>query len=120
MLKRLCVVCVVIIVSAGSALAQGKMVVGAGWSSSCGLWTQVRKTNSPERGLSEQWVTGYLSAANELDLPDIPDLLKGEDFDRLMAWIDNYCLEHPADRLYQAASRLEGELVRRHPVKTPD
>jgi hypothetical protein len=95
------------------------MVVGAWWSSLCGLWTQVRKTNSPERGLVS---SGYwcLSAANEMDLPHIPDLLKVEDFDRLMAGIDNYCLEHPADRLYQAALRLEGELVRRHPVKTAD
>ncbi len=119
-MKRLFVVCVVVAVSTGSALAQTKSVFGVGWSSSCGLWTQVRKTSSPERGLSEQWVAGYLSAANEIDLPDIPDLLKGEDFDRLLAWIDGYCHEHPLDRLYQAASRLEGELIQRHAVRPPD
>lgn len=120
MVKLLCVACVFIAVSAGSALAQTKRVFGVGWSSSCGLWTQVRKTDFPERGLSEQWVAGYLSDANEIDLPDTPDLLKGEDFDQLMAWIDNYCLEHPADRLFQAASRLEAELIRRHSVRPAD
>lgn len=119
-MKRLCVVCVVLAVSAGNALAQTKRVFGAGWSSSCDLWTQVRRTNSPERGLSEQWVAGFLSAGNEIDLPDVPDHLKDEDFGRLLAWIDNYCREHPVDKLYQAVSRLEGELIRRHPAKRPD
>jgi hypothetical protein len=120
MCKRLYVVCVAVAVSAGSPLAQTKRVFGAGWNSSCGLWTQVRKTSSPERELNEQWIAGYLSDANEIDLPDTPDLLKGEDFEQLMAWIDNYCLEHPADRLFQAASRLEAELIRRHSVRPAD
>ncbi len=60
----------------------------------------------------------YLSEANlvgpDIDAPDIPDLLKGEDWTGLTDWIDNYCNAHPLDKLYTAANGLVVELGRRH------
>jgi hypothetical protein len=89
----------------------------------CGAWTQARKTHNVDEIPMEHWVAGYLSEANfvgpDLQAPDIPDLLKGEDWAGLTTWIDNYCIGHPRDQLYTAANALVVELTSRHPTPTP-
>jgi hypothetical protein len=65
--------------------------------------------------LMEQWVVGFLSGINWTGgaVADVPDLLKGRDFDGFMAWIDNYCRAHPLNKLDEASSELLLELGRR-------
>jgi hypothetical protein len=59
-----------------------------------------------------QWVAGYLSAANNVAfVNDKEDVLKGSDFDGLMAWIDNYCRANPLDTVEKAAVQLLAELI---------
>ena len=73
----------------GVGSAQARWVFGG--LSSCGAWTQARTTNAPERLNMEDWIAGYLSNFNSLtNDSDVPDFLKDEDWDGLIAWIDNY------------------------------
>jgi hypothetical protein len=63
----------------------------------------------------EDWIAGYLSNFNTLiNDPDVPDFLKDEDWDGLVAWIDNYCTANPLDKLDEAARALELELTEHH------
>ena len=69
---------------------------------------------TPVRLLMEQWITGWLDRANfKLD----PDILKGEDWLGVMAWI-KYCAAHPLDKLSTAVGALEQELMARHPAQS--
>jgi hypothetical protein len=63
----------------------------------------------------EDWIAGYLSAFNSLtDDPATPDFLKDEDWDGLIAWIDNYCAARPLDKLETAGRSLVLELAEHH------
>ena len=60
------VICAVLIFAAGeNSLAEPVVsIIGQG-NNSCGSWTQQRQAApSIARGLSQQWVAGYLSGAN--------------------------------------------------------
>jgi hypothetical protein len=46
--------------------------------------------------------------------PMMQVLLKDEDWDGLIAWIDNYCAAHPLDKLDTAARSLVVELAEHH------
>ena len=112
---KLCLVGVVVAVGIGSA--EARLILGHGLTL-CGAWTQARITNAPQRLSMEHWVAGYLSNFNTLndENPNIPDLLKGQEWDGLMAWIDTYCAAHPLDKVDRAARTLELELLRQHLV----
>jgi hypothetical protein len=86
---------------------------------SCGLWTQYhpQKENVVAASL-EAWVLGYLSATNlwlgvMAKNPDA-DILKGQDRDGLMAWVDNYCAKNPLEKINTAAQELGKELAGKH------
>ena len=78
----------------------------------------VQQTHNVDQIPMEHRVAGYLSEANfvgpDLEAPDIPDLLKGEDWAALTTWIDHYCAAHPLNQLYTAANALVVELTSRH------
>ena len=117
MFKRLVVASVIVVATGRVAHPEVRYGLGHGLSS-CGAWTQARELHNIDQMNMEQWVAGYLSEANlvgpDIDAPDIPDLLKGEDWAALTDWIDNYCNAHPQDKLYTAANGLVVELGRRH------
>jgi hypothetical protein len=58
----------------------------------------------------EQWVVGYMTGANAA-LPDDEDILKGLDFDALMARVDEFCQAHPQEDLSFAANVVALDLV---------
>jgi hypothetical protein len=115
MVARL-VVLAVVMAGIGQALAQ-QFMMGQG-SSSCGSWTEARKTKDLHQDAQQQWVFGFLSGANLgfLDLttktvtPYAPDFLKGRDFDSVVAWMDNYRTAHPLDEIATGAIALLAEL----------
>jgi hypothetical protein len=119
MLKQL--VCVVGIIAAQPVQA-GNFVIGSG-TASCGTWTQARKAQSTISSLLAQWVAGYLSSANVNDSSP-SDILKDQDYDGLMAWVDKYCQENPLDVIGTAAQKLLEELLVRQDkepkTKPPD
>jgi hypothetical protein len=110
---------VMVTATTGQASAQSNqeshLIMGQGtWS--CGVWTEARSTKALVQYSLMQWVAGFLSAANagvvsdKLITPYGPDILKGKDFEGLMAWVDNYCRAHPLDPIGTAAIALVGEL----------
>ena len=90
----------------------GYGVLGEG-TASCGEWTKVRaEKNSSSAFVSGAWVQGYLTAFN-LYGPASNDITKGTDAEGVMAWVDNYCVQHPLDDLSTAADNLVVELSKR-------
>jgi hypothetical protein len=87
-------------------------VLGVG-TLSCEVWTKERADRSDERHfINSAWVQGYLTAANVFG--DGPShLAQGIDADGIMAWIDRYCAQHPAEALTVAAKALVDELKQR-------
>jgi len=60
----------------------------------------------PERGfVYETWLSGYLTAFNAYS-PGVSDILTGEDFASAVAWIKNYCRDHPTAVVHRAAVKL--------------
>ena len=104
---RMMVIAIVTLIARGQAQPQ-KFAFGEGIAASCGVWQQARQASSLKRGLMAQWVVGFLSGVN-LESPST-DFLLGNDFDGLMAWVDNYCQSHPLDKVATAASNLVIEL----------
>jgi hypothetical protein len=119
MIPRIIVAIVIVAIGIDSVHGEGRWVLGHGLSL-CSAWTEARKTYNVDQIPMEHWVAGYLSEANfvgpDLQAPDIPDLLKGEDWTALTTWIDNYCAAHPVNQLYAAANALVVELTSRHPA----
>jgi hypothetical protein len=85
---------------------------GAG-TQSCGQWLASRlhgqevlphQSDANPNNLS--WVLGWLSAAGYY----LPSALRDTDPDAVAAWVDNYCREHPLEKLQVAAASLVDEL----------
>ena len=88
--------------------AKAVLLLGEG-GSSCGTWTQLRKTPRDFYPLAA-WVLGYLSGvATSTNV----DLLRNTDSSAVTAWVDKYCAEHPLDTIYKAAEVLASELATR-------
>jgi hypothetical protein len=74
---------------------------------SCGTWTMERTTGGNQA--LEYWVLGYLSGVNALGSNDA-DILANTDANAVWAWMDNYCHQHPLDKLPTAVGPLLHEL----------
>jgi hypothetical protein len=76
---------------------------GAG-RGSCGTWTVDRRTQQamPE----EQWVLGFIAGQADLSQGLSPsarlDPLKRVDAEGVFAWMDNYCRDHPLNKIIDA------------------
>jgi hypothetical protein len=74
---------------------------------SCGKWTEARRTTTGQ-GLYIQWLAGFLSGLNIESKG--PDVLNGQGFDALMAWVDNFCRANPLEPIATAGFALMKEL----------
>ena len=87
-----------------NAADPGPMIYGFG-ALSCGKWLAAAQ-NSVDRGLNTAWVLGWVSAAGSYGhLPDT-------DAEAITAWIDNYCRDHPLDKIADASAALVQELAK--------
>jgi hypothetical protein len=91
-----------LVAAISTAQAQERAVIGPA-SFSRGKWTNTPK-RSPERGVYEKWVLGYLSGVNVHQTG--PDFLRDTDAEGLTAWIDNYCRRNPLHHVNQAVLEL--------------
>jgi len=89
--------------------AQEQAVLGQG-NVSCGSWLNGRKDESPQASTRIAWVLGYVTAFNQYGSKPKGDVSGGKDTEEIMAWIDNYCGQHPSDDLYRASAALVDEL----------
>jgi hypothetical protein len=88
-----------------SVSANAKVIMGAG-AASCGAWSKPRDMD--DKFKNSQWLLGFLSGIN--DANNGPDFLSHTDADGVIAWVDNYCRQHPLDHIVEAASKLATEL----------
>jgi hypothetical protein len=84
-------------------------VWGAG-TVSCGEWTKNRSPSELEPAAQmSNWLLGFITGYNAYR-SETPDIASTTDMAGLEGWIDNYCLHHPLDPLFQAAGALLVEL----------
>jgi hypothetical protein len=89
-------------VSANYVLGQG--------GASCGTWLEARRTRGSDTWVFRAWILGFVSgvnAASQLDFLVEPDA------NAIFAWFDNYCRQHPLDKLSKASNALIEDLVMR-------
>jgi hypothetical protein len=93
-----------------SAGARAYMMIGSGLDS-CGAWTahQIDYNKSGRVTLGSQavlqevgWVMGFLSGIGFIHAND-DDPLKDMDLHGVVAWVSNYCRDHPIKNIGQAA-----------------
>ena len=86
---------------------------GAG-ADTCATWSRHAKDGSWDvfaKFEDHQWLLGFLSARNIYG--GGWDFLKHTDSQAVIAWMDNYCLQHPLDYVDEATAALIKELTRR-------
>lgn len=85
--------------------AQEQAVLGQG-NVSCGSWLNDRKGDDVQASSKIAWVLGYVTAFNQYGSKPEGDVSGGKGTEEIMAWIDNYCGQHPSDNLYRASAAL--------------
>jgi hypothetical protein len=88
--------------------AQEQAVLGQG-NVSCGSWLNDRKVDDAQASSKIAWVLGYVTAFNQYGSKPEGDVSGGKGTEEIMAWIDNYCGQHPSDNLYRASAALVDE-----------
>ena len=88
--------------------AQEQAVLGQG-NVSCGSWLNDRKGDDAQASSKIAWVLGYVTAFNQYGSKPEGDVSGGKGTEEIMAWIDNYCGQHPNDNLYRASAALVDE-----------
>ena len=81
---------------------------------SCGTWAAARE-NPSDGGAAQygKWVWGFESGLNWGGRNARGDVLRGFDGEGVLAWVDQFCREHPLDDLVAAVVALDRELARR-------
>ena len=88
--------------------AQEQAVLGQG-NVSCVSWLNDRKDDDAQASSKIAWVLGYVTAFNQYGSKPEGDVSGGKGTEEIMAWIDNYCGQHPSDNLYRASAALVDE-----------
>jgi len=99
------------ILASSPSLAQQRSVfiVGAGIGN-CSAWTE-RKSAGPEPHVQDQqWLWGFMSGFDLFGLSVAGNVAPGMDGFALSAWMDNYCADHPTERISTAAQLLIKEM----------
>lgn len=94
-------------IAAGSIGLSGqsdRTIYGAG-TNSCAQWTESRKSRA--WFTSGQWVLGFVSAANTYSKTPPAK----SDAQSMARWVDDYCRDHEASDLAEAAQQLTEALL---------
>jgi hypothetical protein len=98
--------------------AEATTILGFSEGQSCGAWTnEIRGTT--KRAQLEAWVLGFLSGWGETissapeSLVVARDPLANTTTAAVIAWMNNYCAQHPLDVLTEATRHLMDEILRR-------
>jgi hypothetical protein len=117
-----CVLCGSTFLSATGLPAHALTVFGYG-GETCGAWTANGTPGTGRDGYSLgqiAWMTGAISEAAILLLENRQvDMLRNTDADALIAWINNYCQQHPLNQLQTAINALIAELLQRATTSQP-
>ena len=88
--------------------AQEQAVLGQG-NVSCSSWLENHRSDDVQGSARTAWVLGYITAFNQYGSKPERDISEGKNTEEMMAWIDNYCRQHPADNVYRASAALVDE-----------
>jgi hypothetical protein len=102
--------------SALQAEARDVTVKGLG-GKPCSQWTQVHQGRKPEAALQETWLAGFITAFNAYGLKESKDVAAGADLNGIVSPISTYCLAHPGDDLFKAATALVLDLQKKSGAK---
>ena len=94
--------------SRGTAEELPVRIFGEG-TSSCTEWLQYRAYNTVMGPITEAWVRGFLTGMNAADLSS-HSIGRGVTPITNNIWLDNYCSQHPLEKLYNAALALRAAL----------
>jgi len=86
-------------------------VEGAGVKS-CENYLSDKKKNAAMNYINLNWAKGFVTGVNYVRMEEKKDsqLGAGLDLDALTLYLDNYCQDHPADKLSDASISLVNEL----------
>ena len=105
-------VSIALLMASLSTTADAQPIVYGLGISSCGYWTDNRQKSRHASELSQiSWVQGFLSAFNVYS--GGADISEGIDANGILAWMDDYCMEHPFEPIAVASGALIKELQRR-------
>lgn len=102
-----------------NAHAQNSSAVSGVGTTQCGMWLEVRNTNSgdPTRKSAEgfvvSWVQGYLSAKNIVD-SRLNMVLAVPSYEVISAYLDVECKKTPLKPLYPVVENMAMELKSRY------
>ena len=85
----------------------GKTAIYGAGTFSCGNWLANRR--GAEQFSYNAWLLGWVSAAGHYEAHGP---LRDTDSSALIAWVDNYCREHPLDQIFDAAAGLVETLAK--------
>jgi hypothetical protein len=106
---RAILIVISIVLMANQASAK-KYYLGAG-GVSCGAWLETRKNGDDVETFQLQaWVQGFVSGVNATSQNDF---LAAPDAEAIFAWLDNYCRQHPLEKVIEASHLLILELKMR-------
>jgi hypothetical protein len=98
--------------------AEATSILGYSEANSCGVWTNELR-GTPKKVQLEGWVLGFLSGWAET-LSSAPESLVASrdplarmNATAVIAWMNNYCSQHPLDTLTEATRHLMDEIVSR-------
>jgi hypothetical protein len=84
---------------------KGPVIVLGEGTISCGQWLEYRKTKVITGAESAAWVRGLITGMNAAD-PQNHAVGHGSDPAGNNLWINNFCKQHPIERLYEASVAL--------------
>ncbi len=90
---------------AGTSGSEANVMFGSG-KDSCGQWTADHTSGTVVGKYQEQWLLGYLSGISQWSGFREKDILAGQDFAGISAWVSLYCSQHPLEKLVDAADEL--------------
>jgi hypothetical protein len=85
--------------------AQEQAVLGQG-NISCSSWLENHRSDDVQGAARTAWILGYITAFNQYGSKPEGDVSEGKNTEEMMAWIANYCRDHPADNVYRASAAL--------------
>ncbi len=111
-MKKLILIVAMALVS--SSVWGGVYIMGAG-TIGCGEFVKERQESDVKSDLNSQWILGFISAINVRRNEENEDSVLGMDTDivSIELWLENYCREHPLEKLYKASKALIVELEER-------
>src|SRR5689334_7920198 len=101
--RRLIAIGLILAATPANAMTNDGHYVSVGWGlHSCGTYVKARRVGDPG---PMNWVAGFITAYN-MTRGDTYNIAGPTDLEGLLAWLDNYCRDHPTNLMDNAVGSL--------------